>query len=257
MNYRNRPRDPDLDQFKSYLKVERGLSDRTVYTYSHWVQDWLKFSKDKRHRGNDVRAWTLWRGGAPSYVSVRLAAVRAWCVFSGTPDLTADVSRPKARKAMPRPVEDLESKLEGMEYDAKWAAIFLSETGLRLSEAYSVLQGGGGVEKSQILRVCGKGGKERLVPLTPKAQRALEKLHGKMPNSPKWLQEQCRKAGFTPHQLRHTFATRLVNAGADIGAVSKLMGHASVATTASIYAAYGTDRLKETVALLGRGTTTA
>jgi integrase len=237
---RRRRTDPALDDLSRWLEVG-GKSPATIRTYVYHVKDFLAFCGHHKTKNADVEAWIMRRGGAPSYVTLRLAAVKSWCRFSKIPDLTEGISRPKPRRGIPRPIRDLDEKLAGMDYRAQLAAVFLSETGLRISEAYA-LEG----SVNGVLHVHGKGGKERLVPLSPKARKALERLKGQMPNSVEWLQIQFREAGISAHALRHTAACAWVAGGADIGAVSKLLGHSSPATT-MIYASYSVDRLRETV----------
>jgi integrase/recombinase XerC len=149
-------------------------------------------------------------------------------------------------------------------------------TGLRLSEL-------AGVNRdmldlvSQQLKVRGKGRKERIVPLGDHAQLALRNYEakrdelartlGKVDRTAfflsrtgtrigvravqlvvgKFLKEIDEDAGLSVHSLRHTFATHLLDAGADLRAVQELLGHASIATT-QIYTHTSVERLKQVYA---------
>jgi integrase/recombinase XerC len=129
-------------------------------------------------------------------------------------------------------------------------------SGLRISEALSLKRKDAPVKGRDVLRVTGKGSKTRVVPVLPIAREAVElylKLcpmrlgsddplfvgaHGKQ-LSPRIIQLKIAKARAvlglpetaTPHALRHSFATHLLGAGADLRAIQELLGHASLSTT--------------------------
>lgn len=138
--------------------------------------------------------------------------------------------------------------------------------GLRVSELVGLTWGRVDI-RSAVARVLGKGGKERLVPLGRTAQALLhECVRGQPPVPDKqvlpgvngrpvtagWVQRRMKRylalaglpANLTPHKLRHSFATHLLNAGADLRAVQELLGHASLSTT-QVYTHVGVRRLKE------------
>lgn len=157
------------------------------------------------------------------------------------------------------------TKGKGAEEQARTAAVaardiclaeLLYGSGLRISEALALDAGRFNAE-STVARILGKGGKERLAPLTESAQEALgcwlerraqlapagERalfvgVRGKRLNrreAQRIVAELCRRAGLpqpvSPHGLRHSFATHLLEAGADLRSVQELLGHARLATT--------------------------
>jgi integrase/recombinase XerD len=151
----------------------------------------------------------------------------------------------------------------------------LAATGLRVSELIS-LSYRGVMTDDAFLMVKGKGGRERLVPLSDEAKRAVgtyvKKLRKQVEGEPKHLfpshgsqgvltrqhfalelKDLARAAGVdaakvSPHVLRHVFASELLAAGADLRSVQQMLGHADIATT-QIYTHVQAERLKEAVDL--------
>lgn len=148
--------------------------------------------------------------------------------------------------------------------DAAILELFYS-TGLRLSELAS-LQAAQLDSTTTAIKVLGKGSKERLVPVGSYALRAVQKYRSeanvhegtlfvsklRKPLSPRAIDQLLNKYlrhsdipfAVTPHKLRHSFATHLLDNGADLRAVQSLLGHASLSTT-QIYTAVSKTRLKE------------
>lgn len=144
-------------------------------------------------------------------------------------------------------------------------------SGLRLSELIFLKQNQLDLDQS-LVRVMGKGQKERLIPVGKTAVASLkaylarrnELLNGKMDNAfiflnklggrisaravERMLDKYLKKTGIqkkvTPHVLRHTFATHLLNAGADMRGIQELLGHASLSTTQR-YTHVALDKLME------------
>src|SRR5262249_40568113 len=148
--------------------------------------------------------------------------------------------------------------------------LLLYGSGLRISEALGLTRGEAPIEGRAVRRIVCKGGKERLVPVLPVAPAAgaryldlVEKVLGELeadgplfrgakggPLSPRIVQlamERMRAAldlpaTATPHALRHSFATHLLSAGADLRQIQELLGHASLSTTQA-YTDVGRERL--------------
>ncbi|WP_374651447.1 site-specific tyrosine recombinase XerD [Dongia sp.] len=199
-------------------------------------------------------------------------------------DPTAALDAPKLGRPLPKLLSEQEmaslidicGKLDGAEGARLLAMIeLLYATGLRVSELVR-MPIAAMMRDQPFLTVRGKGGKERLVPLNPPAKAAVtaylahRQSHlGERPNSPflfpsrgkeghltrqrfgQMLKEIGLKAGIdpariSPHVLRHAFATHLLDHGADLRSLQKMLGHADIATT-QIYTHVQQERLKSLV----------
>ncbi len=230
-----------------------------------------------------------------------VVAVRGWHRFLAregvTPlDPSDDVRPPQAPKRLPKAisVDDVRRLLEAASVGDTPAALrdralleVLYATGARISEAVgldlddlppAVLEGSGGASEQEgaAVRLLGKGGKERIVPLGRYAVRALQAYvvrarpvlaaggagtpavflntrGGRLSRQSAWtvLRAAADRARLTghvsPHTLRHSFATHLIEGGADVRVVQELLGHASVTTT-QVYTLVTIDRLREVYA---------
>ncbi len=240
----------DLSPFTAYLAVERGLAPSTAQAYARSVRE--LGPEPLQLQSSDLRRMLHSRAGASATVARRLAAWRSfygWAVRTGerADDPTIDLDRPKLTRGLPRPVDDLEAVLHLLDAQMQSVAVFLAETGLRISEACSVDVGA--VPADLIVR--GKGSKERIVPLSGLAQDALAELGGHMPVSARTIQRHLASVGITPHRLRHTFATSLAEADVDLSVIQDLLGHASPATT-RVYTRNQTARLRAGIERRGR-----
>jgi len=176
-----------------------------------------------------------------------------------------------------QPARDLDDGLLEPYPALRDAAFFetLYSTGCRISEALVLRWSDIGWQDGRVI-VCGKGGKDRLVILGSKALAALQSLsdciHARRadlaePDRPVFLNDNFRvltprfvqrrmkrylaEAGLpgdlTPHKLRHSFATHLLDAGADLRSVQEMLGHSLLSTT-QVYTHVSVERLKDTVA---------
>ena len=284
----------------SFLANERRASPRTLEAYGAAVSNLIAFLE--RHRGDtltlqgcaelkaaDFRAWLAFRRTGDAPLSARslshaLSATRAFFRYLDRQHgidnaqlalLTLPrVSKPLPRALSPDDATSVAREIGDME-DGAWAerdvALFalLYGSGLRISEALSLNRRDAPKAGSEAaLRVLGKGGKERLVPVLPEVRAAMSSwlaVHPQPePDAPlflgkrgkrldaavaqKILREFRRLNGLpehaTPHALRHSFATHLLAGGADLRAIQDLLGHASLSTTQR-YTAVDTKQLME------------
>lgn len=196
-------------------------------------------------------------------------------------DPTQKQAMPGYRPSLPHPLSEeemqklLEEGTKGHESErrdllTRAALELLYTTGMRISELLA-LPAQCTLRQGPMLLVRGKGGRERLVPFSKNARKAAEALlaydsdldspwlfPGRSPDKPltrqgfdKILLAAAEKASIdplrvSPHVIRHSFATHLLNRGADLRALQMLLGHADIATT-QIYTQVMSERLKEVV----------
>ena len=210
------------------------------------------------------------RGLGPRSLARALSAVKgfvAWLAerdgFDPSPVLMT--RSPRFQKKLPRPLSE-DAALElietvEMQSMTNWVAArdaavvtLLYGCGLRISEALALA--GRDLPLGESLRIVGKGNKERVIPVIPAARRATESYLALCPFesepdaavfrgvrggplSPRLVQKVMERARAqlglpataTPHAMRHSFATHLLNAGGDLRAIQELLGHASLSTT--------------------------
>ena len=288
--------DPIIERFLDTIWAERGLSDNSLQSYRHdllHLQDRLnaRDSTLKRATREDllsVLAAEVQQGKSPRSVSRYLSAYRQfyrWLVREGSisTDPVALIESPKMGRGLPKALTEsqVESLLTAPDTETslgirdKAMLELMYATGLRVSELVGLEISNLNLNQG-VIRVIGKGNKERLVPLGDEAHDSLtrylatgrpELLNGAQTNS---VFVTNRKTGMTrqafwymvkryaaqcgissklsPHMLRHSFATHLLNHGADLRVVQLLLGHSDLSTT-QIYthiAKEGLKRMHET-----------
>jgi site-specific recombinase XerD len=226
-------------------------------------------------------------GAAPATVARKLAAIRGLYGFLVRTDRAGSnpaelVSSPKRGEKLPSVLttEQMRSLLERipartpLELRDRAMLELAYSCGLRCEEIVNLDVGALDFETEQ-LRVLGKGSKERLLPVGEPAQRALRRYLDKgrhalatdrrepalflsksgrrLSNSDVtrrlglWTREAALAAGVSPHSLRHSFATHLLEGGADLRTIQELLGHASISTT-QVYTRVDAARLRDTYA---------
>ncbi len=273
--------------FLDAMRAERGAADNTVAAYARDLGDLCGFlagrARDAETAGRaDIEAWMAdldARGLAPATRARRLSAARALFRFAfeegwRADDPAARLSGPGRRRPLPKApgAADVEALFDALprvwrgEALARARCLFevLYATGLRVSELLS-LPAAAARGRPLALLVRGKGGKERLAPLTEPARDALaewlavrdaaEAARPKGTKPSPWLFPSRGKAGrltrarffqmvrelalaadldpaaLSPHALRHAFATHLLENGADLRSIQELLGHADIGTT--------------------------
>jgi integrase/recombinase XerC/integrase/recombinase XerD len=226
-------------------------------------------------------------GAAPATVARKLAAVRGLFDYLVRTERIGQnpadlVSSPKREEKLPRvlSVEQVRELLERipartpLELRDRAMLELAYSCGLRCEEIVNLDLGALDFETEQ-LRVLGKGSKERLLPVGEPAQRALRryaergrhalaadpreralflsKSGRRLSNSDitrrlgLWVREAALAAGVSPHSLRHSFATHLLEGGADLRTIQELLGHASISTT-QVYTRVDAARLRDAYA---------
>lgn len=281
-----------IESFLERLWLHDGLSDNTRTAYQTDLEQfalWLQKSRSsllQAGRGEllEYLAWRLQQGHKSSSTARFLSAARrfyAQAIEQGsiTEDPSALVDMPKTGRALPATLseEDVDALLaapdisEPLGLRDRCMLEVLYACGLRVSELVGLRLDEISMRQG-VLRVVGKGGKERLVPLGEQALDWLEQyladarsllLAGKvtdvvfpsqrgqqMTRQTFWhrIKVHARTAGIakplSPHTLRHAFATHLLNHGADLRVVQMLLGHSDLSTT-QIYTHVATARLQE------------
>jgi integrase/recombinase XerD len=293
------PLSPSVDAFLDMLLGERGVARNTADAYASDLADLAEYLKpsgaapDKATTA-ELRAYfaALNHGGAtvsPRTAGRRLSAFRQFYRFllsegRRDDDPSAALDAPKLGRPLPRLLSenDVGLLMPPTGSDRPDALRFLAliellyGSGLRVSELVGLPLSAIGRDV-RILSVRGKGGKDRLVPVSDPTRQALgdylavRRVFIAEGRSSPWLfpstgsksghltrqrfaqmlKERAASAGLdpakiSPHVLRHAFATHLLDHGADLRAVQKMLGHADIATT-EIYTHVAGDRLQRVV----------
>jgi integrase/recombinase XerC len=287
------PAAPDLAQavraWLTHLLAERRLADNTLEAYERDARQFFGFLS--RHWGRcasiadmeglqaaDIRAFMALRrgeGATSRTLSRALSSLRTLFRFMEKRGLIENrtllaVTLPKVPHGVPRPLTEPKAKDLMVQGGAgehrggqEWICardqavlLLLYGSGLRISEALGLDRRDAPASAQDMLRVRGKGGRERLAPVLPVAQQAVQRYLELCPYplaadgplfvgakggrlSPRIIQllvERLRVGlglpdTATPHALRHSFATHLLGRGVDLRAIQELLGHASLSTT--------------------------
>ena len=283
-----------LEDYVHFLKIERQLATNTITSYQRDLTNYIDFindstakSIDEITRQNIIAYLQVMKdeGKSARTISRHISSIRSFHQFMlrekvTTNDPTVHIELPKIEQKLPRVLSldevgklidapDL-SKPQGVRDAALLELLY--GTGMRVSELINL-----DVDHVQLtmgfVRVFGKGGKERIIPLGNKAIDACAKYikvvrpkfiakvdsqnalfvnmrGGRLTRQGCWkllkahaLSVNIQKK-MTPHILRHSFATHLIENGADLRAVQEMLGHADISTT-QIYTHVSRSRLKE------------
>lgn len=264
-----------LSDFEKFLKYERNCSDHTVRSYLSDLGEFMTFLekrsiylKDVSIKNIEAYLFLLHNKNSKSTVSRKLTTLRSFFDFlvgKGVLEnnLTKLIPLPKKEKPLPvfLSVDEAYALINSVKEDDilsirnKAILEVLYSTGIRVSELSNIkiLE----IDRSQnIIKVTGKGRKERIVPYGSKAGEAIAsylKLRHKLNPKQDYLFLNNRGTQLTarsidrivkkygtmsgiskkigPHSLRHTFATHLLGNGADLRAIQELLGHSSLSTT--------------------------
>jgi len=275
-----------IDKFLSSLEVEKNYSNHTILNYRADLEEFAAFLGDQPLTQVDYPvlrrflAQLRTRNLKPRTVSRKLSALRSFFKYlqrhkmiAGNP--AALLVTPKLDKTLPhflteeemvRFLEAPRDSGDGKVNTLRDMAIFetLYSTGIRVSELVGLDEGHvDGI--GNIVRVRGKGKKERLVPIGEKALEAIQNYLETRPQKSialflnkngsrlsdrgvrgiinKYILKASWQGKVSPHMFRHSFATHLLNRGADLRSVQELLGHTNLSTT-QIYTHLTTDKLK-------------
>lgn len=292
--------DKHVRDFLQHLATERAASVYTQRNYRHALSEFSKWHHEERKaqpnwkalERDDFRAYLRYLGRhqlSRAATQLRFSALRSFYKFlirRGVVDQLPikGIVLPKLAKRLPRfltpqqmldllraPLKDIKDQNDQTiaHRDAAILEVIYS-CGLRISELCG-LKAEDINWNQQCIRVCGKGKKERLVPVGAPALQAIEAYWRQLPEAPapsmpvflaqpnkpkpmypRLLQLRLKRhlaaAGLdpnlTPHKLRHSYATHMLDAGADLRSIQELLGHAHLVTT-QVYTHVTTDRLKK------------
>ncbi|MBU3752408.1 MAG: site-specific tyrosine recombinase XerD [Candidatus Nanopelagicaceae bacterium] len=286
-----------IEIFLNHCAVERGLSKNTIAAYRRDLNKFHEFLIGKNQDVTTAQSADITEflqglrisGLGESSIARHAVAIRSLFAFlakdQGIVNIAKEINPPRIPKRLPKAlsITEVESlitscsdDLSGLRDRALLETLYA--TGGRVSEIVQLNVGD--IARSEgettTVRVRGKGGKERLVPLGRFAQQALdqyltrarptfiknhreealflsEKQGNRLSRQSAWniVSQAANRAGLekviSPHALRHSFATHLIDGGADIRVVQELLGHASVTTT-QIYTLVTIDKLRESYA---------
>jgi integrase/recombinase XerD len=286
-----------ISGYLDHLLVERGLAANSISSYRRDLRRYEEFclSKDltdpKLITAQNISDFlVMLRLGNEDHPALSgnsaartLIAVRGFHAFLAKEGLTPNdparaVKPPSATKQLPKALSftEIEALLNAVGVDAKGdlSVLMIRDrallellygTGARISELMNLNVDDVSQlsEETPILRLHGKGDKERIVPVGRPALKAVQTYlvrsrpvlasGGKVSRQSAWqiLQDAAERAGLagkvSPHTIRHSFATHLLENGADVRVVQELLGHASVTTT-QIYTMVTVDQLREVYA---------
>lgn len=272
-----------LSEYLDFLEVEKGLADNTLQAYRRDLDSFLDFcnvdlDKIERSQINSFIRTLHEKNFSPTSIMRKIASLRGFFKWANAnsytktnPTLTLE--QPKVPQRLPKvvSVQEIEDILnQNLSLLQKVIIELLYGCGLRVSELTNLSVTDYNLN-GKYLECTGKGSKDRIVPLGKKAISAIkdflpereyllqkynletDKLlineHGKTVTRQEvytFIHEQGKRLhkSISPHTLRHSFATHLIENGADLRVVQELLGHSDVSTT-QLYTHISKKRLKE------------
>jgi integrase/recombinase XerD len=277
-----------IEAFLEMMAAEAGAARNTLLAYERDLRGASELLGGRLSSASEDKLGSLageWRDLKRASVARKSAALRRFFAILADEGLREDdpsagLPRPASERALPKildhkAVDALFAEIERRKADAGDAASLriaalielLYGSGLRATELVSLPRNAISPDKPYLI-LRGKGGKERLVPISDRARAAVAAWAALIPKDALWLfpsgkkhlsrvrlyqlvKELAASAGvppdrISPHVLRHAFATHLLDGGADLRALQLLLGHADIATT-QIYTHVDSRRLIELV----------
>ncbi len=287
----------EINEFKNYLKLEKGLSENSIHAYITDLYKLVNFLKNRGYTLNpddvtlnhlkEMMEWVGNRGISPRTQARIISGIKSFYKFllieeKIEKDPTALLEAPKVGRKLPEilSVEEIDTiinavdtkKPEGQRNKAILETLY--SCGLRVSELID-LKISNLFFESGFIKIEGKGSKERLVPISTKAIKEINLYLGEYRRNLKihpehedilFLNRRGKKLSrvmiftiiknitkklnleknISPHTFRHSFATHLIDGGANLRAVQEMLGHESIITT-EIYTHLDKEYLKNTI----------
>ena len=272
--------DQQVEAFLTYLQVEKGYAANTIAAYrrdlaqlgQYLTDNGQDFSEMDYRQARYFLAYLQQKGLSKSSIARKSASLKSFYRYLKQDDVIKEnsvalISAPKKAKRLPKITTQIEMESFFETFLGKDDPVSLRDraifellygSGLRVSELVS-LNVADAVQEGRLLRVMGKGSKERLVPIGSKAREAIDayldrgreslgKKHdaqalflnhqgGRLTaRGVEYLLDQYIEKGalhyhISPHVFRHSFATHLLDNGADLRVIQELLGHESLSTT--------------------------
>lgn len=277
---------PELKKYMmEYLYTEYNTSKNTRNSYTYDLIMFAKYFKDKNVvnlRKEDIQEYLRQTNKSSKTKAHYLTVINNFYLYLVSNNIiktnpALNIKMPKLEKKLPEylTLEEVEKLLDmrvsnSFEMRNKAMIEVLYASGMRISELCNLTMSNLFLEDSMI-KVMGKGSKERFVPINEVAKESLNNYlrfarpellgirdseyvfissrHAKITRQAffKFLKSECKKKGInkniSPHTIRHSFATHLINNGADLRVVQELLGHSNITTT-QIYTHLGNEKLK-------------
>jgi integrase/recombinase XerD len=262
-----------IDRYLAMLAAERGAARNTMLAYRNDLEDAAGLLGNLADADSDALAklGRGWADLAPSSLARKSSALRGFFAFLEAEAIRADnpsdaLPRPSTRRPLPKVLshQDVDAifaviaarvdTAHPSPLDLRLAALIelLYGSGLRASELVSLPSRALATDRPYLI-LRGKGGRERLVPISDRARAAVAAWRPHVPEDSAWLFPSGKSylsrvrlfqlvrtlagaagidpARVSPHVLRHAFATHLLEGGADLRALQAMLGHADIATT--------------------------
>lgn len=277
----------EIKEYLDYVMIEKKLSKNTINSYKEDLKHYINFiNKDIRNVSKEDIIKFIKKlnnldlsSKSINHIIGTVKSLHSYhSMYYDIPNVTEDIERLKVKKSLPKvlSIEDIDKLLDinpkdTFEYRNKAMLELMYSSGLRVSELVNLNLNDVDLNEC-LVKVYGKGSKERIVPIGDYALDALNKYineyrksmlkgyltdslflnnHGKNMTRQgffiilkKIAKEKKINKDFSPHTLRHSFATHLLEHGADLRSIQELLGHENMSTT-SIYTHVRNDLLRE------------
>lgn len=275
-----------IELFLEYLKSEHNASTNTIQSYLSDLQDFVKYtSLDKPITAEDINKYIKnlsEREFQISSIKRKMSGLKQFFKFLYAEEIITEnpmsfISQPKSRRALPKIIS--EDEVDLLRSATKFLPTYeeqirmdlilyiLYGSGLRVSELISLKKNS--FIEDKFVRIIGKGRKERIVPISSKIRELLKEWK-QFNTESQWIfpssnpekhitrqrifqliKQTAQLAGIdiakiSPHVLRHAFATHILDHGADLLSVKKMLGHQDISTT-EIYTHISRAKLKQVV----------